>query len=324
MPENARALAPAEGGERPAPGAAPGSDPAVGAGAADARAEGAAGAKPSAWALPLRIASGLLFVPILILLAQAGGIAFGSLIALQVTLGLIEFYRMMRNRGLRPYRRLGIASALMLLWVCYRQDVPHVGFLVTAVLLLVLGLELRRPEARQRVEDIAVTCFGVLYVGWLSAHLVLLRELPWRAGTGYAEGASFVLLAFFVTWSCDVGAFAIGMLFGRIRPWRAISPRKSLEGASGGFAFAVAAAFVARAWFARFLTVGDAAAIGLLVGIFAQVGDLVESLLMSDARHGDSSDLIPGHGGVLDRFDSLYFAAPAVYYYLLIVVFRVP
>jgi phosphatidate cytidylyltransferase len=280
--------------------------------------------KPSAWALPLRIASGVVFVPILILLARVGGFAFWSLIALQVAFGLIEFYRMMRGRGLKPYRRLGVGSGLALLWICLRPDVPHVGFLLTAVLMLVLALELRRPEARQRVEDIAVTCFGVLYVGWLSAHLVLLRELPWRAGTGYADGASYVLLAFFVTWSCDAGAFAIGTLFGRIRPWRAISPRKSLEGAIGGFSFALLAAFIARVWFAPFLALRDAAAVGLLVGVFAQVGDLVESLIKRDARHGDSSDLIPGHGGVLDRFDSLYFAAPAVYYYLAVVVFGVP
>ena len=281
-------------------------------------------AKPSAWALPLRVASGILFVPILILLARAGGVAFWTLIAMQVTLGLVEFYRMMKRRGSRPYRRLGIATSLTLLWICFRPDVPYVGFLVTSVLLLVLALELRRPEARQRVEDIAVTCFGVLYVGWLSAHLVLLRELPWRAGTGYPEGASYVLLAFFVTWSCDVGGFAIGMAFGRNRPWRSISPRKSVEGAIGAFAFAVAAAFIARAWFAPYLNVRDAAVIGLLVGVFAQVGDLVESLLKRDALHGDSSDLIPGHGGVLDRFDSLLFAAPAIYYYLSVVVFGVP
>jgi phosphatidate cytidylyltransferase len=250
--------------------------------------------------------------------------AFWSLIALQVTLGLIEFYGMMRRRGLRPYRRLGIATALTLLWICFRPDVPYVSFLVTSVLLLVLALELRRPEARQRVEDIAVTCFGVLYVGWLSAHLVMLRELPWRAGTGYPDGASYVLLAFFVTWSCDVGGFAIGKVFGRNRPWRAISPRKSVEGAFGAFAFALAAAFVARAWFAPYLGLRDAAAVGLLVGVFAQVGDLVESLFKRDALHGDSSDIIPGHGGVLDRFDSLLFAAPAVYYYLSVVVFGVP
>ena len=280
--------------------------------------------KPSAWALPLRIASGVVFVPLLILLARAGGIAFWSFMGMVVTLGLIEFYRMMRQRGLRPYRRLGIATSLAVLWVCFRPDVPYVGFLVTSVLLLVLALELRRPEARQRVEDIAVTCFGVLYVGWLAAHLVLLRELPWKAGTGYPQGASYVLLTFFLTWSCDVGGYTIGRLFGRNRPWASISPRKSVEGSIGGFLFALAAAFIARAWFAPFLSARDAAALGLLVGVFAQVGDLVESLLKRDTLHGDSSDLIPGHGGVLDRFDSLLFAAPAVYYYLSVVVFGVP
>jgi len=280
--------------------------------------------KSGSWGLPMRVITGILFVPVLVLLAQVGEWAFLFFMALQVAVGLIEFYRMMRGRGLRPYRRLGIVSALVMLWVCYRPHTPHVGFLVTAVLMLVLALELRNPEARQRVENIAVTAFGVLYVGWLSAHLVLLRELPWLAGSGYPEGASYVLLAFFITWSCDVGAYAFGRLFGRTRPWRAISPRKSVEGAIGGFTMAVLAALIARLWFAPFLNWGDAAVLGLLVGVFAQVGDLVESLLKRDAAHGDSSDLIPGHGGVLDRFDSLYFAAPVVYYYLRVVVFQVP
>jgi phosphatidate cytidylyltransferase len=161
-------------------------------------------------------------------------------------------------------------------------------------------------------------------VGWLSAHFVLLRELPWSAGLEYARGGDFVLLAFFVTWSCDTGAYAFGRMFGRVRPWQKISPRKSLEGSIGGLISAVVAAFIAKYWFAPFLRVFDAAALGLLVGVSGQVGDLVESLLKRDARHGDSSDTIPGHGGILDRFDSLYFAAPLVFYYLRMVVFRVP
>jgi phosphatidate cytidylyltransferase len=283
-------------------------------------AERAAGSPALGW----RIASGMLFVPVLILVARAGGIAFWAFVALEVTLGLSEFYRMMRGRGLHPFQPLGIGSGLALLWVTYRPLTPHVGFLMTGVLLLVLALELRRPEARQRVEDIAVTSFGVLYVGWLSAHFVLLRELPWQIGRGYDDGASFVLLAFLLTWSCDTGAYTVGRLIGRNRPWTRISPRKSVEGAVGGLLFALAAALVARLWFAPYLALHHAVVLGLLVGVFAQVGDLVESLLKRDAAHADSSDFIPGHGGILDRFDSLYFAAPLVYYYLQIVVFRVP
>jgi phosphatidate cytidylyltransferase len=280
--------------------------------------------KSSSWSLGLRIASAALFVPLLILLARAGGLAFAGFVALEVGLGLIEFYRMMRGKGLQPYPLLGHLCALGLLWKVLRPHQSHADFLVTAALLITLGLGLRRPELKGRVEGMAVTLFGVLYVGWLSAHLVLLRELPWRAGTAYADGAGYVLLAFLVTWSCDTGAYAVGRRFGRNRPWAQISPRKSVEGAVGGLAFAIASAFVARAWFAPYLRVWDAAVLGALVGIFAQVGDLVESMLKRDASHGDSSDIIPGHGGVLDRFDSLYFAAPLVFYYLKIVVFRVP
>lgn len=274
--------------------------------------------------LGLRIASGVLFVPLLILLAWAGGIAFLSFVALEVSLGLAEFFRMMRAKGYRPYTRLAFVTALAMLWIVFRPATAHVDLLVTGILVLTLALELRRPEARQRVEDMAVTMFGIAYVGWLSAHFVMLRELPWRAGTPYADGATYVLLAFMVTWGCDTGAYAFGRLFGRNRPWTLISPRKSVEGAIGGLAVALLAAHAARLWFAPYLSVIDATVLGLLVGVFAQVGDLVESLLKRDAAHGDSSDLIPGHGGILDRFDSLYFGAPVVFYYLKVVVFGVP
>ncbi len=281
-------------------------------------------AKSSSWSLRLRVVTGVLFVPLLVLMARAGGLVWWSLVALQVTVGLAEFWGMMRRKGLAPYRLLGHLAGIGTLWWTFRPHWPHLDFLVTAVVLLTLAFELRRPEQRQRVENMAVTLFGVLYVGWLSAHLVMLRELPWRAGTDYADGARYVLLAFFVTWSCDTGAYAFGRLFGRVRPWAAISPRKSVEGAAGGLAMAVVAAWVARAWFAPFLSLGDAIAVGLLAGVFGQVGDFVESLLKRDSREGDSSQFIPGHGGVLDRFDSLYFAAPVIFYYLKVAVFQVP
>ena len=287
-------------------------------GAADGRAKG------SSWSLWLRIASGVVFVPLLVLLARAGGLAFAGLVALEVTFGLREFYRMMRGKGLHPYPLLGLLCGLGVVWKTFRPHQSQSDLLLTGAVLVTLGLGLRRPDLKGRIEGMAVTLFGVLYVGWLSAHLVLLRELPWRAGMPYADGASYVLLAFLLTWSCDTAAYTVGRIFGRTRPWTRISPRKSVEGAIGGLVAAVVAAFVGRAWFAPFLSLLDAAVLGLGVGVFAQVGDLVESMLKRDARHGDSSDIIPGHGGVLDRFDSLYFAAPLVFYYLKIVVFRIP
>ncbi len=263
----------------------------------------------------------MVFVPILIRLAWAGGLAFWLLVAIEVTLGLLEFYRMMESKGLKPYRLVGLTASLGLCWVLFQPHAQRSDFLLTALLLLVLGLELRRPAEVGRVEHLAVTAFGVIYVGWLSGFLVQLRELPHHLGQPYALGMGYVLLAFFITWSCDTGGYAVGRLFGRIRPWRHISPRKSLEGSLGCMLFAVGAAFAARAWFASYLQAWDALTLGVLVGLFAQVGDLVESLLKRDTGLHASSDSIPGHGGVLDRFDSLYFAAPVVYYYLRFAVF---
>lgn len=286
--------------------------------------------KSSAWSLRLRVVSAVLFVPLLVLLADVGGLAFLGFVALQAVIGLNEFYAMMRAKDLRPNALLGFTAALAVLGLAYRPHTPHAAFLATAALLLLLAAALRHPERRGIVESMAVTVFGVLYVGWLSAHFVLLRELPWRAGLDYADGARIVLFAFLVTWSCDSGAYLVGRWLGRTRPWGAISPRKSLEGSAGGFVFALAGSALGAATFMRgasgapWLTLADALAIGALVGVCGQVGDLVESLLKRDARSGDSSDLIPGHGGILDRFDSLYFGAPLVYYYLRVVVFQVP
>jgi phosphatidate cytidylyltransferase len=264
------------------------------------------------------------------LVARAGGLAFLGFVVFQTALGLAEFYGMMRAKGHRPETLLGHLAAFGVIVLAYRPHTPHAAFLATAALLLLLALALRRPSRTGIVESISVTIFGVLYVGWLSAHFVLLRELPWRAGLAYADGARIVLYAFLVTWSCDTGAYLVGRTFGRTRPWAAISPRKSLEGSAGGLAAAVIGAFAGSYTFmhgasgAPWLRPFDALAIGLAVGVCGQVGDLVESLLKRDSESGDSSDLIPGHGGVLDRFDSLYFGAPILYYYLKVVVFQIP
>lgn len=286
--------------------------------------------KSQSWALGLRVASGVGFVPLLMLLAKVGGLAFLTFVVVQTVLGLVEFYRMMRAKDLRPNVWVGHLSALAVLGMAYRPHTPQAAFLATAALLLLLASALRAPEKPRIVESLAVTVFGVVYVAWLSSHFVLLRELPWRAGLDYADGARIVLYAFLVTWSCDTGAYLVGRTFGRTRPWALISPRKSLEGSAGGLLAAVIGAFAGAYTFMHgpsgtpWLRPLDALGIGLAVGVCGQVGDLAESLLKRDSDSGDSSDIIPGHGGVLDRFDSLYFGAPIVYYYLKIVVFQVP
>ena len=272
--------------------------------------------------LSLRVLSAVVFLPLLVLLAKVGGLWFTGLVVLQVVLGLGEFYRMMAERGMRPSGRLGVAMSLVLCALAYFGTVTQTNLLFTGGLLVIFCAELLRSEGERGIEPMAVTLFGILYVAWLSAHLIFLRELPRHLHRPYADGASFVLLAFWLTWTCDTMAYAFGLWLGRRRLLPAVSPKKSVEGSIAGFIAAVAAAHVARVWFAPYLTPMHASILGAGVGIFALVGDLAESLLKRVSGTKDASAIIPGHGGVLDRFDSLYFAAPLVYYYLKMAVFQ--
>lgn len=273
--------------------------------------------------LPLRIASAVVFLPLLVLAARVGGLVWLGFTMLVVGLGLREFYRMMESKGLAPHWKSGIFAGVILAAGAYlrvhsgRIAEWNVGALLTVLVGAIMLAELRRGAGKQAVANIAATLLGVVYIGWFGSHIELLRELPRAWKLPYALGASFALLPFFIAWTCDTAAYAVGLAFGRTRLMPEVSPHKSVEGAVAGLLAAVGAAFVARAWFAPYLSAVDAVALGVLVGVLGQLGDLVESLLKRDAAAKDTSRLIPGHGGVLDRFDSVLFAAPVTAYYLL-------
>jgi phosphatidate cytidylyltransferase len=273
--------------------------------------------------LPMRIASAVVFLPLLVLAARVGGLAWLFFSLLVVGLGLREFYRMMESKGLAPHWKSGTFAVLLLPIGAYlrlrlgRDSEWNLGALLTVLIGAILLAELRRGAGKQAVANIASTLLGVVYIGWFGSHIALLRELPRPFHLPYSLGASFALLPFFLAWICDTAAYAVGLAWGRTRLMPDVSPQKSVEGAIAGLLAAVGAAFLARATFAPYLTAIDAAVLGVLVGVLGQLGDLVESLLKRDAETKDTSRIIPGHGGVLDRFDSVLFAAPVVAYYIL-------
>ncbi len=275
----------------------------------------------------LRVVSAVVFLPLLWLLARVGGLPFLGFTLLFIGLALREFYIMMASKGLSPHWKSGFLAALLFPIGIYarlrthRTEEWHLAGLFTVLLIAMLLAELRRGASKQTLVNTSSTLLGVLYIGWLGAHVVALRELPWTLSVPYAQGMAFALLPFFLAWTCDTAAYLVGRAWGRHRLAPNVSPGKSVEGAVGGLLASVAAGVAARAWFAPFLSLGAALALGALVGIFAQLGDLVESLLKRDAETKESSSLIPGHGGVLDRFDSLLFSAPLVYYFLIWEVF---
>lgn len=271
--------------------------------------------------LPLRIATAIVALPVLALLLKLGGLYFFALVAGLIVLGLREFYDLMSLQAMRPYRWLGLGTGVAVAWFVYAGMPTHASLFLTAFLLGTMALEMLRPRDHG-VAPIAVTLFGVLYVGWLSAHLLFLREIPLREGLSYDRGIVFVALAVIPTWACDTIAYAVGRAFGRNRIHPAISPRKSVEGSAAGLVAALAAAVILKITVADFVGWAEIVILGLLIGVFALVGDLVESLIKRTSRAKDSSGVIPGHGGVLDRFDSLFFTAPLTYYFLILVVLK--
>ncbi|HEU4940455.1 MAG TPA: phosphatidate cytidylyltransferase [Candidatus Eisenbacteria bacterium] len=273
--------------------------------------------------LPARLLSAALFLPLLVLLAWIGSVPYLLFTMAVVGLGLREFYLLLEAKGLSPHWKSGMLAVLLLpiggylRFRTHRMEEWHVGAFFTILIGAVLLAELRRGAGKQAVANSAATFLGFLYIGWLGTHLGALRELPFAVRRPYLEGMSYALLPFALAWSCDTAAYAVGRAFGKTKLMPSVSPGKSLEGSIAGLLASIGAALLARAWFARYLTALDAVVLGALVGVFGQLGDLVESLLKRDAETKDSSTLIPGHGGVLDRFDSLLFAAPIVYYYLI-------
>ena len=267
--------------------------------------------------LAARILAAVIFLPALWIVTWRGGPYFMLTVGLMVYFGSREFFGMLEARGLRPSSVAGIACGLgLVFYAWYRHGIYH-DLVLAAGTLLLMVLELRHQLVGRAVSHIGATILALLYVGWLGSHLVLLRELPRLSGLDYSLGADFVYLAVVYTWGCDTGAYIVGKSIGR-RPLLArVSPKKSREGAIGGLVFAALGGWIASMTFAGdFIGPATAIGLGLLVAAAGQFGDMVESLLKRDMDVKDSASILPGHGGVLDRFDSLFFAVPVVYYAL--------
>jgi len=256
----------------------------------------------------------LVGAPLLIWLGWRGGLGFQLLVLAIVLLGLREFVLLARAAGRRPFQAavllLGAAATLGL-----ARGWPETAVLTGSLLALSSAALLRRERAGL-LADLAVSAFGILYVALLAGHLTLLRNL---AAPDPLSGARALGLLAAVTWACDTFAYLVGVSVGRTPLMPSISPKKSREGALGGLAAAGAAGwFAADVFGAPLLTPAAGLALGLACGVAGQVGDLVESALKRDAGVKDTAGLLPGHGGVLDRFDSLFFNAPLIYWALVL------
>ena len=255
-----------------------------------------------------RILTAVVGLPLLIAIIWFGEPWFTILIAAMSALAGWEFYRMAGGLRVQPITYFGIAWILLLIVSPHCPYPPTLPFLITsAILVSLIWLLFRRPRD-QAFPNWAWTMAGILYIGWMLSYWVQLR--------GLEDGRELVFLAMFTTFASDTSAFFIGRTWGKHALVPAISSGKTWEGAIGGLLSSIAASLIISVIFTLPFSYWQIALVGLIISVFAQLGDLVESLLKRNTGVKDASKLIPGHGGILDRLDSLIFTGVIVYYFV--------
>ncbi|MCK5710762.1 MAG: phosphatidate cytidylyltransferase [Deltaproteobacteria bacterium] len=273
-----------------------------------------------------RLLTAAVAIPILYIIFLIGGLLYLLFFLILILVGQIEYQKLLESKNLPNEKILGIVSSL-LMGVSAYLGYYYFTFCFTALILLILVLDLRKGDFSQTVTNIGATLFGVIYLGWLLSHAILLRNIGQNENIrAYSEnnqglgdlGFFLVVFAVACTFLNDTGAYYTGTLIGKHKLAPKISPGKTIEGTVGGIVVCIIAGLIVNFLFGYPLSSDWTIAFALLVGIAAILGDLVESSIKRGAGIKDSGDIVPEHGGVLDRFDSLIFVFPASYYFILV------
>jgi phosphatidate cytidylyltransferase len=271
--------------------------------------------------LRLRFLSAFVGVPVLLLLAVVGGGWYVAAVVVGAIVASLEMLGMLSGAGYRPVRPLGVVLSVAIVLVALATDARIIPAVLMAAMLVGLFQMMARPDSVGALVDWALTLASALYVGGTMHYFIPLRALP--------DGLFWILAVLVCTWVCDITAFFVGRRWGKARLAPRISPGKSVEGAVGGLAGAVLAAMALGpllTWLLSVTGLGGVnpigvarlAGLGLVIGVCAIAGDLVESFIKRQCGAKDSGALIPGHGGVLDRIDSVLLAVVGAYFFVVI------
>lgn len=251
----------------------------------------------------VRIITALIGIPLVLTVMYYGNLALLGFVLMLVTIGMKEYINIISKLNVAISKTILYFSSLMFPIAAHFAQL-HIGDIFILVFLLISIYLLVFKQLS--IKDTALHFFGIVYLGGTLTYILKLRLLP--------GGFNYLLITFLFIWMSDSAAYFVGRFLGRNKLAPTISPKKTIEGSIGGLFFAIILSIV----LAKFLVMPLYLLLGLavVVNFFAQTGDLVESAIKRQAKVKDSGHLLPGHGGVLDRFDSTFFAFPVVYLYL--------
>ena len=271
----------------------------------------AAAGRPARSNLAVRLLTAGVAAPLILLDIYLGPVGSFYAVVLCVTaLAGWEFFQMTHRDDLVA-RSVGTALCCLVSWILWRYGDDSRALVTMLVLLpfaaIVLAL-VRLGAIETAAARMSATVFGPIWIGMLTCLALLRRDLG-------RDGAGFVVLTLMYAWFADTGGYFAGRFFGRRKLYEAVSPKKTIEGLFGGLGGAALGATLAHFWYLPRLALAEGVGLGLLLGALGQAGDLGESLLKRSVGVKDSGEIVPGHGGILDRVDALFVTSALVYVY---------
>ena len=265
--------------------------------------------------LTTRIISASVFFIIFLLALLVSKYIFAAIFSAFMIISMYEFFRFFDNKKYSPQKNFSYITALAIfvLLFFYGQQKIDVfwGSVVLGIILLFFVVELFRNKPTP-IENIAISILSIIYI---AIPFSLFNLLAFNKYYDYKFNPELIFGFFVIIWATDIGAYMTGSLIGKHKLFKRISPKKTIEGTLGGFAFAFAAGFVIYKYL-NFLSLEQAMIFAAIITVFGTVGDLIESMFKRSVGVKDSGKIMPGHGGLLDRFDSTIFSIPFVIIYL--------
>lgn len=261
-----------------------------------------------------RVIVSVIAIPLILFISYTGSIYFAGFVLLIAVISFVEFGLMAVHKKISINYFVGIPAVIFIVMNQYFHLIDLYPVILIIIVLLIITEIYRKKD--NAISNLGIGILGIFYIGLFSSALISIREFYPRIDDLYARGGLIIISMFASIWVCDSAAYFFGIRFGKHKLIPRISPSKSIEGSIAGFIFAILTMLAAGHFILEFISIQQAVLIGIIIGSIGQLGDLAESLIKRDTGVKDSSGLIPGHGGMLDRFDSLLLSAPVIWLYM--------